>query len=315
MKVLVTGGAGFIGSHITDLLTEHGHDVIIIDNLSTGSIKKVSKHACFYQVDINSDLTEEIIKKEKPDYVIHTAAQINVTRSIQDPQEDARINILGTIRLLDYAKKYGIKKVIFSSSSAVYGETEDINILEDHQSTPISFYGASKLASEFYIKLYSQLHNVPYTILRYSNVYGPRQTHEGEGGVVATFCHLILNQQSPFIYGDGNQTRDFVYVKDVARANLASLELGDNKTINIGTSSKTSIKKLFTLLNELTKSNVIPIFKLKRDGDIQHSCLNNERAKEVLNWKPMYTLTNGLKETLNYYKGVQEMNENDNDVK
>lgn len=247
-KVLVTGGAGFIGSYIADLLLEQGYEVIIIDNLSNGSIKNLDKEVKFYQEDINSKETEVIIKNEKPDFLIHTAAQINVTKSIQNPVYDANINTLGTIRLLNYVKKYNIKKFIFSSSSAVYGKTEDTGIKENHPIQPISFYGTSKYASELYIKLYNQLHKIPYTILRYANVFGPRQTIDGEGGVIAIFCNDFLNQRTPIIFGNGEQTRDFIYVKDVAKANLAAIEQGDNETFNIGTNHKTSIKELFLLL-------------------------------------------------------------------
>lgn len=305
-KVLITGGAGFIGSHISDLLLEHGYEVIIIDNLSNGSAKYLDKKVKFYQNDINSKETEDIIKNEKPDFLIHTAAQINVTKSIQNPIHDANINVLGTIRLLDYVKKYNIKKIIFSSSAAVYGITEDTSIKENHPIQPISFYGASKYASELYIKLYSQLHKIPYTILRYANVFGPRQTSDGEGGVISIFCKSFLNQQTPIIFGNGEQTRDFIYVKDVAKANLAALEQGDNEIFNIGTNHKISINELFYLLAQLTNRDSIPIYQPSREGDIQYSYLNNNKAIDGLKWNPSFYLTKGLQETLLYYQ-----NEND----
>lgn len=305
-KVLITGGAGFIGSHIADLLLEQGYDVIIIDNLSNGSTKYLDKKVKLYQIDINSKETEGIIKNERPDFLIHTAAQINVNKSMQNPTQDAIINVLGTIRLLEYAKKYNIKKFIFSSSAAVYGLTENTSIEEVHSVQPISFYGASKYASELYIKLYSELHKIPYTILRYANVFGPRQSSDGEGGVISIFCNSFLNQETPIIFGDGEQTRDFIYVKDVAKANLAALEQGDNEIFNIGTNNKISINDLFYLLAGLTNRDSTPIYQPSREGDIQYSYLNNNKAIHGLNWKPSYNLNKGLQETLMYYKKIND---------
>jgi len=302
MKVLVTGGAGFIGSHIAELLLDEGYEVIIIDNLSQGSLENIPPKAIFYHTDINSPDIEDIFKKEHPDYLIHTAAQINVSNSIENPTNDAYINVLGTLHLLANAKKYGVKKFIFSSSCAVYGETADIEISEEHPVQPLSFYGASKYAAELYIKLYSQLHHIPYTILRYANVFGPRQTSTGEGGVVAIFCNEFINNSNLVIFGDGEQTRDFIYVKDVANANLATLKNGHNETFNIGSNQKTSINRLFTLVSENFNSNFSCSYQPRKDGDILFSCLNNSKAIEKLNWQPSYTFTKGLQETLIYYQ-------------
>lgn len=304
MKVLVTGGAGFIGSHICDLLLEKGYKVIVIDNLSTGSVNNLPRGVTFYKTDINLIETKQIIKKEKPDFIIHTAAQTNVVKSIKDPVTDAHINVLGTLSLLEWAKDFHVKKFIFASSCAVYGETENINISEDHPTQPNSFYAESKFTGENYIRLYSRLYQLPYTILRFANVYGPRQTSSGEGGVVSIFCNLFLKQQQPIIYGDGEQTRDFIYVKDVASANVAALEKGTNETLNIGTSQKISVNQLYQLLNKVSKSNVTPQFQPTRDGDIRFSCLNNNKAKQQLNWVPRTSFIEGLSETLEYYRSI-----------
>ena len=234
MKVLVTGGAGFIGSHIVDMLIEDGHEVIIIDNLSTGKKEFINKKATFYLLDINSPQLEQIFSKEKPEYVIHQAAQVDVALSIQDPVCDADSNILGTIRLLECCKKFKIRKIIYASSCAVYGETNDCSIHENFIVQPLSFYGASRYTSELYIQLNHKFSGTPYTILRYANVYGPRQTPKGEGGVIAIFMQKALKGEQPVIFGDGEQTRDFVYVKDVASANLSALKNGTNEIINIG---------------------------------------------------------------------------------
>lgn len=301
MKVLVTGGAGFIGSHICDLLLKKDFNVFVIDNLSTGSIKNLSKGVTFYETDINSNETKKIIKKERPDFIIHTAAQTNVGNSMKDPVNDAYINVLGTISLLELAKQCKVKKFIFASSCAVYGETENISISEKHPTLPNSFYAQSKYVGEHYIKLYRRLYGLPYTILRFANVYGPRQTSTGEGGVISIFANLFLKNEQPTIFGSGAQTRDFVFVKDVAAANIAALELGANETFNVGTNHSISITELHALFNEATNLKLLPLYKPSRDGDILFSRLNNNKAKKLLNWTPNTPLNKGISETLEYY--------------
>nr|WP_197969947.1 NAD-dependent epimerase/dehydratase family protein [Mesobacillus harenae] len=316
VKVLVTGGAGFIGSHITELLLEQGYDVVVIDNLTSGSLNNIPGKVTFHQADINSSETENIIRTEKPDYLIHAAAQVSVANSIDSPLNDANINIIGTLRLLDYAKKYSIKKIIFSSTCAVYGETGDISIPRDYKVEPLSFYGASKFASELYIQLYCNFHQLPYTILRYANVYGPRQSSQGEGGVVSIFCKSLLAGKRPFIFGDGGQTRDFIYVKDVALANVASLENGTNQVLNIGTNQKTSIKELAEFLNELAPDNFPAEYAPAKDGDIRFSCLDIKETIHELNWKPAWSLQQGLAETFRFYQlelGGNKDGKNQND--
>ncbi|MEH7076915.1 NAD-dependent epimerase/dehydratase family protein [Neobacillus drentensis] len=302
MKVLVSGGAGFIGSHVVDLLIQSGHEPIVVDNLRTGNKEFVAQSARFFDVDIASPQIESVFVKEKPEVVIHLAAQVDVAFSIENPVEDANQNILGTIRLLDCSHKYHVKKFIFSSSCAVYGEKDDCNLKETFPLQPRSFYGISKLSSELYIENFSQLFNLPYTILRYSNVYGPRQSSKGEGGVISVFLKKVLNGEAPYIFGDGEQTRDFVFVKDVANANVLSIEKGSNEIFNIGTNSKTSINDLFQNITSLTSSNLTPILMPARKGDIQYSRLDNSKAAKLLGWNPVFDLKTGLNETLNYYR-------------
>lgn len=302
MKVLVTGGAGFIGSHVVELLIKSGYESLVVDNFRTGKREFIPPNVRFIDMDITSPQIEAVFSREKPDVVMHLAAQVDVGYSIQNPVEDANQNILGTIRLLACCHKYNVKKFIFSSSCAVYGEKNDCSIKETFSIQPQSFYGISKYTSEMYIQTFSRLFHLPCTTLRYANVYGPRQSSKGEGGVISIFFKKMLNGEVPYIFGDGEQTRDFVYVKDVASANLLSIERGTNGIFNIGTNSKTSINELFQIIKSLTSSNISPIPMPERDGDIRHSRLDNTNAVNLLAWNPVYDLQTGLTETLKYYK-------------
>jgi len=304
MKVLVTGGAGFIGSNIADLLIENGYEVVIVDNLSTGKEEFINKKAIFYKKDITDDDLCEIFKKERPDYVIHQAAQIDVQKSIANPVFDAKVNILGTVNLLECCRKSDVKKVVYASSAAVYGNPEYLPIDERHRINPISSYGISKHTAEHYFEVYSQLYDLKYTILRYANVYGIRQDPKGEGGVISIFIDKMLKGERPIIFGDGKQTRDFVYVKDVAKANLLALKRGDNEVVNISTNKPTSINELVEIMNKIMNTSLKPIYTEPRKGDIIHSYLDNKKALEVLGWTPEYSLEEGLKETIEYYKRV-----------
>lgn len=305
MRVLVTGGAGFIASHIADGLVKLNYDVSIVDNLSAGKKENINNKARFYKYDItNYDALRLIFKIEKPEVVIHHAAQIDVQTSINRPAFDSDNNIIGTINVLECCRENGIRKIIYSSSAAAYGNPKYLPIDENHPVNPISFYGISKHTPEHYIKIYSEIYDMKYTIFRYANVYGKRQDSQGEGGVISIFINRLLNNKPSFIYGDGEQTRDFIYVKDVAGANIEALTKGDNQIINISTNKPISINGLYEKIEKISGINIKPIYKPKRGGDILNSYLNNTKAKNVLAWEDRYTLENGLIETINYYKNL-----------
>jgi UDP-glucose 4-epimerase len=237
------------------------------------------------------------------DYVFHLAAQISVPESVENPKKDAEINILGTLNILSLSVKYGIKKIIFSSSGgAIYGENAPIPTTEDYCPNPISPYAISKLACEHYIKFFSKEFSLDYTILRYSNVYGPKQTPKGEAGVVAIFTENMLNNQEVTIYGTGEQIRDFVHVYDVIQANILSLDRAKNEIINISTNETTSINELFKIMKEEINYKKTPIYQQKRPGDLEVSVLSNEKAKEILNWQPSFNLKKGVKNTIEWYR-------------
>jgi UDP-glucose 4-epimerase len=301
MSVLVTGGAGFIGSNIVDGLIKEGHKVIVVDNLSTGKKENLNENAEFYQLDIKDQELEKIFEKNEISHIIHHAAQIDVQHSIKDPLFDAQNNILGTINVLEMAKDYEVEKIIYASSAAVYGEPDYLPIDEEHPIKAMSPYGITKHTPEHYIKMYSELYDLKYTIFRYSNVYGPRQDPKGEGGVVSIFVDKILAEERPVIFGDGQQTRDFIHVYDIVKANLLSLEKGDNVLINISTESRDSVNDLVDYLNEILPYSLEAINEESRKGDILHSSLANSKAKELLGWTPDYDLRAGLEQTVEYY--------------
>ncbi|MFJ8246324.1 NAD-dependent epimerase/dehydratase family protein [Peribacillus asahii] len=310
MKCLVTGGAGFIGSHIVDELLAQNFEVIVIDNLSTGNISNLSDKVKFYNMDILDSDVQQVFSKEKPDYVIHHAAQVSVPFSMNNPLNDAEININGTINLLEEAVKNNVSKFIFASSAAVYGFPNQISIDENHNTKPISPYGMSKLTAENYIKMYSDIHGIDYTIFRYANVYGPRQDVKGEAGVVAIFVEKLLNNKKCTIFGDGKQTRDFIYVKDIATANVKALnsKSSSKQVLNLGLNERTSIIELFNIIREFTSnSSHSPIYSDCRSGDIKHSCLSNIEAKNVLNWLPQYDVDKGLQETVRFFEEMKTL--------
>jgi len=290
LKILVTGGAGFIGSHIVDILIENGHDVSILDNLSTGSEKNLNSSAKF----IKGDILDKNLNLTGFDCVIHEAAQINVRKSVEDPVFDANINILGTINILEKMKEYGIKKIIFSSSGgAVYGEPVYLPVDEKHSVNPLSPYGLSKFCAEEYIKLYNRLYGIEYCILRYSNVYGERQDPLGEAGVISIFIDKMKKGEIPVIYGNGNQTRDFVNVKDVARANLMALDW-KNEIVNIGSGNETSVNELFNIISSEVGFDKNPIYEKEREGEVYRIYIDYSKARG-LGWKPEVKLTHGIK--------------------
>ena len=302
-KVLITGGAGFIGSHITDKLIEKGHQVVVIDNLSTGKKENLNPKDKFYEADICNSEISQIFQKEKPEIVFHFAAQIDVRKSVKDPIQDARVNILGSLNLLQNCQKMGVKKFIFASSGgAIYGDTNVILTPETHVENPESPYGICKLTIEKYLHFYKETFRLNYTTLRLANIYGPRQNSKGEAGVIAIFCDKMLKNEKVVINGDGKQSRDFVFVDDIVNAALLSIEQEKSDIYNIGTGIETNINEIFKKIKELTNSNTEEIHIPAKLGEQRRSCLDNSKAKKELNWKPEYNLEEGLEKTVKWFK-------------
>ncbi len=298
MKVLVTGGAGFIGSHSVAVLKEEGHHVAVVDNMLKGKEENLQPEVQYYPVNILGEELDRIFRREEPEAVLHLAAQVDVASSRIDPRYDAMNNIMGTIAVLEKCRAYQIRKIIFSSSAAVYGTPLSLPLDEEQKPEPLSFYGLSKLTAERYIEKYCQEAGMEYTILRYSNVYGPSQKLKGESGVISIFYNLMRKGLIPVIYGDGRQTRDFIYVKDVAQANMASMRSIDNGIINIGTGTSISVLELYNMISKMMGNNSPALFSEQRPGDIKDSCLNIHKAKSVLSWKPLYQISSGLSELI-----------------
>ena len=296
MKVLVTGGAGFIGSHLVDEALEEGYDVVTIDNLNNGKLENLNKDAKFYKVDIvDIDNLSLVFEKEKPDYIIHLAAQISLRESLKNPIYDAEQNILGSINILECCRKFNVKKVVYASSAAVYGFPKYLPVGEKHPINPFSPYGVSKHTVEHYLQYYHENFEIDYIILRYSNVYGERQDPIGEAGVIAIFIDKLKKGERPIIFGDGEQTRDFIYAKDVVEANLLALEKEtENKVFNISTNTETSVNELFKKIKEIMNSNINPIYK-NPIKEVRNIRLDNSLAEKELNWKPKVELNEGLK--------------------
>ena len=304
MKVLVTGGAGFIGSHVVDKLLEEGHIVTVLDNFSKGSYK--NPKAKVVMKDICA-LDMEVAFADHPEIVIHLAAQVSVPKSIEHPIHDAEVNIIGTLRILQACQKYGVKKIIYITSAADIGEPRYFPIDEEHLLVPISPYGLSKAGGEEYVKWFSQQYNLEYTILRFSNVYGPRQNTQGEGGVVALFADSLLSGKPITVYGDGKQTRDFVYVEDAAEAVLSVLIKGNKHKFNVGSGKETSIQNLLNIMVELSGgewslANLSLSYLPSRAGDIKRSVFAVHKIKKEVGWVPKTTLEEGLKQTKAYYE-------------
>lgn len=299
MKILVTGGAGFIGSHVVDAYIKEGHSVVIIDNLSTGKKNNINQNAKFYSCDINSSELLAVFQKEKPDIVNHHAAQMNVYYSVENPINDAQTNILGLLNVLNCCIKSKVKKIIFiSSGGAMYGNAKVIPTSESAYPKPLSPYGLTKFVGEEYVRLYHRLYGLKYSILRYANVYGPRQNPKAEAGVVAIFIEKLLLSQQPIIYGDGNQTRDYVYVADVVDANILCLVKGDNYAYNIGTGKETSVNQLLEILLSIMNKKTIPLFEPPRQGEVAKGALDCTAAEKILGWTPKYSLYEGLQKTV-----------------
>ncbi len=308
MRILVTGGAGFIASHVVDAYVAAGHEVSIIDDFSTGQTRNLNPKAAVHKIDIVDAKIARLVTEIKPEVLNHHAAQMDVRRSVADPTFDARSNIIGFINLLEAAKNVGVKKVIFSSSGgAVYGDGEPIPASEDHATLPLSPYGVSKLAGELYLGYYHMEFDIPYVALRYANVYGPRQSSKGEAGVVAIFlCHLLAGK-SPTINGDGKQTRDYVYVGDVVRANIAALATDHVGVVNIGTGTETDVVTIWRLLRQGFASKIEPVHGPAKPGEQKRSCLDASGAAQILSWRPEVALKDGLERTIAYVRDLQQV--------
>jgi UDP-glucose 4-epimerase len=303
MKVLVTGGAGFIGSHVVDRLILEGHEVVVVDNLATGKRRNIDRAARFYKMDIQSWRLERVFRNERPNVVMHLAAQMDVRKSVEDPMFDAQVNVLGTLNVLQQAVKHGVRKVIFSSSGgAIYGEQETYPAPETHVMKPLSPYGLSKLCGEQYLSYFQRVSGLQAVSLRYANVYGPRQDPEGEAGVVAIFIQKMLNGEQAVINGNGRQTRDFVFVDDVVEANLAMMGQETQGTYNVGTGVETSINDLFRILVQHTGSTCKEMHGPAKKGEQARSVIDSAKLRHEVSWEPKADLSDGLKKTVEYFR-------------
>lgn len=303
MKAIVTGGAGFIGSHIVDRLIAEGHEVAVIDDLSSGRESNVNPAATLYKMNICDAAVKDVFADEKPEIVFHEAAQISVSYSCRQPIEDATTNIIGAVGILENCVANGVGKVVFASSGGtVYGETPGAPADENTPCNPISPYGITKMAFEFYLRFFHSEHGLKYTILRYGNVYGPRQDPHGEAGVVAIFARAMLEGKTPTIFGDGTCIRDYVYCKDVAAANVAAISKADNMAVNIGTSIPTDVNQIYTYLAEAVGFASPANYGPPRAGDLKRSLLDISLAADVLDWKPTYDFTSAMAETVDFFR-------------
>ncbi len=307
MKILVTGGAGFIGGHVARACVAAGHEVVVVDNLSTGKESNLDPAARFHRLDIQDPAVGEVFARERPEVLNHHAAQMDVRRSVADPVFDARVNIIGLLNLMEHGRQHGLRRVIFASSGGtVYGEQEIFPAAEDHRTEPLSPYGVAKLASERYLGFYSFVYGIPYIALRYANVYGPRQNPHGEAGVIAIFAHKLLRKETAIINGDGKQTRDYVFIRDVARASMLALESDYCGALNIGTGQEVDVNTLFGILRREIDPTAPERHGPAKAGEARRSVLAPERAREVLGWQPEVSLADGLRETIAFFRETSE---------
>lgn len=305
-RILVTGGAGFIGSHIVDTYLSLGHDVAVIDNFWAGTRGNLNPKARFYEVDVRSPELAAVFEKEKPEIVNHLAAQIDVRKSLDEPIFDADVNILGAINLLENCIKHKVQKIIFASTGgAIYGEPAELPATESCPPNPKCHYAASKLAFEFYIKLYKNIYGLRYTILRYPNVYGPRQSPSGEAGVCSILTGIMLKGQVPTLYGFGDAERDYVFVGDVCRANVIALEKGDNEIINLGWGKGIKVREVFDALADIIGFQEQPKLAPLRAGEIERCFISGQHAHDILGWEPKTTLREGLAQVVEFVKKTQ----------
>ncbi|MEN3026947.1 MAG: NAD-dependent epimerase/dehydratase family protein [Chlorobiota bacterium] len=303
MRIAVTGGAGFIGSHVAEAYLQAGHEVVVIDNLSTGCRDNVPDGAELVVADVTDPVLKEIFADYRVEVVNHHAAQVSVRLSVEDPLEDARQNVLGSLNVYEAARLAGVRRIILASSGGtVYGEQLWFPATEDHPLQPLSPYGAAKAAAEQYLLCYSRLHGLEAVILRYTNVYGPRQTSHGEAGVVAIFTEALLRGEQPVIYGDGQQTRDFIYVADVAAANVAALQPQASGIYNCCTGTETAVEALLHLLQQIIGNWVAPRYAPPRPGEVRRSVCSHARMSRELGWQPTTALPEGLAKTVQAWR-------------
>jgi len=303
-KSLVTGGAGFIGSHIVDRLVEAGHTVSIIDNLSTGRRANINPAARFHEDDVrDGERVLAVFREEKPDYVFHLAAQMDVRKSVVDPVYDAQCNILGSLNLIEAARQVGARKLVYASTGgAVYGEPRELPVKETHPIDPMCPYGATKHTVEHYLFMYRANYGIDYTVLRYPNIYGPRQDPHGEAGVVAIFSQLMLAGKQPKVFGDGSQTRDYVFVSDVVDANVLAIDGGSGGIFNLGTGVETSVTDVFRTVAAAVGYTGEPLFAEERLGEIHRICLDASLIGKTLGWTPKHTFEQGVAKAVAYYR-------------
>jgi len=305
MKVLVTGGAGFIASHIVDAYIERGDDVVIVDNLRTGRKQNINPKARFHEVDLREAALEDVFAREQPEWVNHHAAQIDVRDSLEHPMEDANINIIGALNLLEQCRRYDVRHVLFASTGgAIYGDPQYLPIDERHPVHPISHYGAAKFAVETYLYLYRYNFGLDYTILRYGNVYGPRQDPLGEAGVISIFVNRMLKGETPTVFGSGEQTRDYVFVGDVVRMSMMCGDRTAGEIINVGTGIQTSVNALLAHLKNITNFPNDAMSAPPRAGELAASVLNASKAKELVGWEPQVSLVEGLTRTVEHIRNA-----------
>ncbi|MFH0989598.1 MAG: NAD-dependent epimerase/dehydratase family protein [bacterium] len=303
MNILVTGGAGFIASHVADAFIAEGHRVVIVDDLSMGRRENINAKAKFYHLDIQSPDVEGVFRDESIDVVCHHAAQMDVRKSVADPKFDASVNILGMLNLLELGRKHGLKKVIFSSTGgAIYGEQDYFPADEEHPVRPLSPYGITKLATEKYLFYYKAVYDIDHVILRYANIYGPRQNPHGEAGVVAIFAKKLFQGEQPIINGEGKQTRDYVFVGDVVKANLCALSYSTSDIFNIGTGIETDVNALFRHIRGFIGSNYEELHGPAKAGEQLRSVISSAKAKALLGWQPTVKLDEGLRITVDSFR-------------
>ncbi|MFN2466392.1 MAG: NAD-dependent epimerase/dehydratase family protein [Candidatus Dormibacteria bacterium] len=303
MKVLVTGGAGFIGSNLADRLVADGHQVVVVDDLSSGKRHQVPVGANFYQMDVESRWLDRVVEKEQPEAVCHLAAQMSVSRSVREPLFDARVNIIGSLGLLAACQAHGVKRVVFASTGgAIYGEAEVIPTPETYTAAPVSPYGASKLSFEHYLHVYREIHGLSSVALRFANVYGPRQDPHGEAGVVAIFSRALLAGAVPTIHGSGGETRDYVYVGDVVEAVVAGLRSDVRGSYNVGTATETDVNALYSLIASAVGTDRVAEHGPDRPGNQKRSCVAIDRIRDELGWTPRVALADGIPLTVDYFR-------------